>query len=83
VKPQKGIYYFVSGSAGQLRRGDLKKSALTEVGFDQDRSFMLVEIDKDSMSVQTISRTGETVDSATLARQDRTRPAATTAAARQ
>lgn len=82
VKPQKGIYYFVSGSAGQLRRGDLKKSALTEVGFDQDMSFMLVEIDKDTMSLQTITRGGQTVDTASLARQDRGRPAATTAAAR-
>jgi predicted MPP superfamily phosphohydrolase len=81
VKPQKGIYYFVSGSAGQLRRGDLRQSALTEAGFDQDRSFMLVEVDKDSLSVQTISRTGQTVDSATLARQERGRAVRTTAAA--
>jgi predicted phosphodiesterase len=82
VKPQKGIYYFVSGSAGQLRKGDLQKSALTEVGFDQDMAFMLVEIDKDMMSVQTLSREGRTVDTANLARQERGRPAATTAAAR-
>ena len=41
MKPQKGIYYFVSGSAGQLRRGDLKRSAMTAVGFDQDQSFMI------------------------------------------
>ncbi len=27
IKPQKGIYYFVAGSAGQLRGGDLKKIA--------------------------------------------------------
>jgi predicted MPP superfamily phosphohydrolase len=66
VKPQKGIYYFVSGSAGQLRRGDLKKSALTAAGFDQDQAFMLVEIDKETMSIEAISRTGKTVDSATL-----------------
>jgi len=71
VKPQKGIYYFVSGSAGQLRKGDLRKSALTDTGFDQDMSFMLVEIEKDTMSIQTISRAGRTVDSATLARQKR------------
>jgi len=79
VKPQKGIYYFVTGSAGQLRRGDLKKSALTDVGFDQDQAFMLVEIDKDVMSVQAISRGGRTVDTATIARAAR-KPAETTAA---
>lgn len=81
LKPQKGIYYFVSGSAGQLRRGDLKKSALTEAGFDQDQSFMLVEIDRDTLSLQTIARSGRTVDRATLARRGRERTAATTAAA--
>lgn len=69
VKPQKGIYYFVSGAAGQLRKGDLRKSALTEAGYDLDMSFMLVEIEKDRMSVQAISRTGRTVDSATLPKQ--------------
>jgi len=69
IKPQKGIYYFVSGSAGQLRKGDLQRSALTDVGFDQDQAFMLVEIDKDTMSVQAISRLGRTVDTATIARQ--------------
>lgn len=69
VKPQKGIYYFVSGAAGQLRKGDLRKTGLTEAGYDLDMSFMLVEIDKDKMSVQAISRTGRTVDTATLPRQ--------------
>jgi predicted MPP superfamily phosphohydrolase len=79
VKPQKGIYYFVTGSAGQLRRGDLKRSALTEAGYDQDQAFMLVEIEKDVMSVQAISRMGRTVDTATIARAAR-KPAETTAA---
>jgi predicted MPP superfamily phosphohydrolase len=81
IKPQKGIYYFVSGSAGQLRRGDLRRSALTDAGFDQDQSFMLAEIDKDTLSVQAISRLGRTVDTATIARQPRKAPE-TTAAAR-
>ncbi|MFN7914856.1 MAG: metallophosphoesterase [Vicinamibacterales bacterium] len=81
VKPQKGIYYFVSGAAGQLRKGDLRKTGLTEAGYDLDMSFMLVEIDKDKMSVQAISRTGRTVDSATLPKQA-TKAAQTTAAAR-
>jgi predicted phosphodiesterase len=78
IKPQKGIYYFVSGSAGQLRRGDLQRSALTEVGYDQDQAFMLVEIEKDAMSLQAISRLGRTVDTATLARQTKKEAVATT-----
>lgn len=71
IKPQKGIYYFVSGSAGQLRRGDLRRSALTAAGYDQDNAFMLVEIDDNAMSVQAMTRTGSTVDSVTLPQQDR------------
>lgn len=78
VKPQKGIYYFVSGAAGQLRKGDLRRSALTDAGYDLDMSFMLVEIDKEKMSVQAISRTGRTVDTATLPRQT-AKPAQATA----
>jgi 3',5'-cyclic AMP phosphodiesterase CpdA len=81
VKPQHDIYYFVSGSGGQLRPGDLKKTALTAAGYDQEQTFMLVEIDNDAMTIESISRSGKTVDSATLARQKRTpqpRPTATT-----
>jgi hypothetical protein len=69
LKPQKGIYYFVSGSAGQLRRGDLNRTDLTEVGFDQDQSFMAVEIGGDVLSFKTVSRTGVTVDSGSLRHQ--------------
>jgi 3',5'-cyclic AMP phosphodiesterase CpdA len=79
VKPQKGIYYFVSGSAGQLRKGDLQKSALTDVGYDQDQAFMIVEIDKDTMSLQAITRLGRTVDTAAIARHT-VKPPETTAA---
>lgn len=81
VKPQKGIYYFVSGSAGQLRRGDLRQSGLTAAGFDQDNAFMLVEVGRDALSVQALTRTGRTVDVVTLPRQERRSPQATSSAA--
>ncbi len=68
VKPQKGIYYFTEGASGQLRAGNLKKSALTVVGYDRDRTFMLVEIAGDELHFQTISRTGKTVDSGVIQR---------------
>ena len=68
VKPQKGIYYFTEGASGSLRAGNLKKTALTAVGYDQDRSFMLVEIAGDELYFQTISRTGRTVDSGVIRR---------------
>ena len=35
VKPQKGIVYFVTGSGGQLRAGNIDRSSgLTAKGFD-------------------------------------------------
>ncbi len=69
IKPQNGIYYFVEGSSGELRRNDIKQSGETSRGFDSDRAFMLVEIAGDEMYFQTISRTGQTVDSGALPRQ--------------
>ena len=69
ITPQKGIYHFVEGASGQLRKGDAKPSAMNAKSFDQDMSFMLVEIDGDKMSFQTVSRTGATVDSGTIQRQ--------------
>jgi len=68
VKPQKGIYYFTEGASGSLRKGNLRKTDLTAAGYDQDRSFMLVEIAGDELYFQTISRTGRTVDSGVIRR---------------
>lgn len=70
IKPQKGIYYFISGSGGKLRQGDVKKgSPLTAKAYDKDMSFMLVEIDGEQMHFQVISRTGDTVDAGVLVHQ--------------
>ena len=64
VKPQQGITYFVSGSAGSLRKGDYgRPQAFSATGFDADFEFMLVEIDGPKMYFQAISRTGQTIDS--------------------
>jgi hypothetical protein len=71
VTPQKGIYYFVEGAGGQLRKGDTNRSAMTAKAFDQDQSFMLVEIDGDVLSFQAISRAGAIVDAGTIQRQGR------------
>jgi Calcineurin-like phosphoesterase len=71
IKPQLGIYYFVLGNSGELRYHDLQPSPDTIKGFDTDRTFMLVEIAGDNFNFQTISRTGDTVDSGTLPRQSK------------
>ena len=76
IKPQKGIYYFISGSGGKLRKGDVKSgSPLTAKSYDSDMSFMLIEIDDNEMHFQVVSRTGETVDSGVVVnprKEDRT-----------
>jgi hypothetical protein len=63
IKPQKGVYYFISGAGGKLRAGGVQSSNLTAKSFDQDMSFMLLEIVDDAMHFQVISRTGKTIDS--------------------
>jgi hypothetical protein len=66
TNPQKGITYFIEGASGQLRKGDVRASPLTAAAFDQDQTFMLVEIDGNQMFFRTVSRTGRTVDSGAI-----------------
>lgn len=77
IKPQDGVQYFITGSGGQLRKGDVKdNSPLTAKAFDTDNAFLLFEISGDQMYFQVLSRTGQTVDSGTITRRGAT--AATT-----
>ena len=69
MPPHNGIYYFVLGNSGELRRDGLKRSSDPASSFDTDRDFMLMEIAGDQAWFQTISRTGETVDSGLIERQ--------------
>jgi hypothetical protein len=76
LKPQKGVHYFVTGSGGKLRTGDLVRSETTAAGFDRDQAFVIAEIDGDALFFQAVSRTGATVDSGMIPRplrQDGTR----------
>jgi predicted phosphodiesterase len=68
VKPQNGVSYFTEGASGELRKGNLTKTDLTAVGYDQDRTFMLVEISGDEFYYQAVSRAGLTVDSGVIHR---------------
>lgn len=68
VKPQQGIYYFTSGAAGKLRKGNIEPGPLTAAGFDEDLSFMLMEIAGDQLNFQVVSRSGAIVDRGTLDR---------------
>ena len=70
IKPQNGIVYFVVGSGGKLRGGNIaRNSGLTARGFDTDLAFMAAEIDGDEMYFNTISRQGTTVDSGVIQRR--------------
>ena len=70
VKPQKGIVYFVTGSGGQLRRGNIDKgSGLTAAGNDQDQAFMICEINGDQLWFDAISRAGKVFDSGVIMRR--------------
>jgi 3',5'-cyclic AMP phosphodiesterase CpdA len=72
IRPQKGITYFVDGSSGQLRKGDMEPTEQTAASFDQEQTFMLVEIAGDRMFFQTISRSGRIVDSGAVNRRPTT-----------
>jgi predicted MPP superfamily phosphohydrolase len=73
VKPQKGIQYFVVGSGGKLREGNIDRgSGITEKGFDTDLAFMAAEINGDQLYFNAISRQGQIVDSGVLTRRKTT-----------
>jgi predicted phosphodiesterase len=79
LKPQKGIHYFVNGGGAKLRGGDITRTGMTAVGFDSDRSYMLVEIAGDVLTFQTISRSGKRVDSGSIRRSTASEPTSATA----
>jgi hypothetical protein len=71
IKPQGGIVYITQGGSAKLRRANIRNnSALTDKGFDTDRSFTLIEISGDRMYVETISRMGAIVDSTVITRRE-------------
>lgn len=70
TKTQQGIEYFITGAGGQMRRGDIDmKSPLRAASYDQDNSFMLIEVDETEMGFKSISETGEVVDSGVIRQQ--------------
>jgi predicted MPP superfamily phosphohydrolase len=70
VKPQNGIVYFVTGSGGQLRKGNIDKgSGITAAGNDQDQAFLICEINGDQMWFDAISRGEKVFDSGVITRR--------------
>jgi hypothetical protein len=75
ITPENGIYYFIVGSSGKLRKGNIRTSPIDAKGFDQDNAFLIAEISGDDMSFQAISRTGKTVDVGSVRRVEKQRMA--------
>ena len=48
---------------------NVRRSAMTAAAFDQDQSFMLVEVGDSELFFETISRTGATVDQGVIRRE--------------
>jgi predicted phosphodiesterase len=70
IKPQRGIVYFVVGSGGKLRAGNIDRmSGLTDRGLDTGNAFLAVEIDGDRMYFNAISTDGSVVDSGVIERR--------------
>jgi hypothetical protein len=70
VKPQQGIVYFVVGSGGKLRRGDIDRSTgITAVANASDRAFLVGEISGDEFFFNAVSRTGQIIDSGVITRR--------------
>jgi 3',5'-cyclic AMP phosphodiesterase CpdA len=71
LKPQRGIYYFTEGASAKLREGNIRVgSSMTAKGFDTDNTFMLMEIVKDQLFFETISRRGTVIDSGSFMRRE-------------
>jgi 3',5'-cyclic AMP phosphodiesterase CpdA len=69
MRPQHGISYFISGGAGSLREGDIRRpSDIMAKGFDTDFHFAMMEISGDTLYFQAISRTGATIDAGAIVR---------------
>lgn len=70
IKPQRGIIYFIAGSGGKLRSGNIDRtSGLTDAGFDTANAFLAVEIDGERMYFNAITTDGRVVDSGVIDRR--------------
>jgi hypothetical protein len=68
--PQQGIVYFVAGSGGKLRRGDIDRdTGITAMANAQDRIFDACEIYGDELVFNAIAADGRVVDSGLITRR--------------
>ena len=65
---KKFLYLNRKAPHGTIYALESLEVVLIAAAFDQDQSFMLVEIDGRDLQFRAISRTGQTVDSGTIKR---------------
>ena len=70
VMPQQGITYFVVGSSGQLRRGNLDRSTgFTAFANATEQTFLVAEISGDQLYFNAVTRTGKVIDAGVIERR--------------
>lgn len=70
VKPQQGIVYFVAGSGGKLRGGDIDRgSGITAAANASERAFVICEVIGEELYFNAISQSGRVIDSGTITRR--------------
>ncbi|HKQ75095.1 MAG TPA: metallophosphoesterase [Blastocatellia bacterium] len=69
TKPQRGVQYFISGTGGQLRKGDIdRRTPHFAAGNDRVNSYMCFEATADKLSYSALDAAGHTLDSGSLTR---------------
>ena len=72
LKPSQGVYYFVTGAAGQLRKGNInREDPCFEAGNDSVNSFVYAAAGRDSFLVNAIGLNGEKLDEVSIAAGNR------------
>lgn len=67
LKPQEGIQHFVTGSGGKMRRGDIDlKSPVRAMSYDEDNSFMVIEVDDREMIFRSVNEKGLVIDNGVI-----------------
>lgn len=67
LNPQKGVQYFVAGSGGAIRKGNLKdNSKYTAAGYDEACVFLIASVTRTQFRIEAISSKGATVDTFTM-----------------
>src|SRR5215813_3267146 len=67
LKPSQGVYYFVTGAAGRLRKGNINRNDPSfAAGNDSVNSFVYATVSQDRIFVEAIGVNGESLDEVSI-----------------